>query len=289
MGNIDSAVARVGSEVAPAEAGIGLVADREVEGESQQDGSKMTRVVGWLCLRRTKSCSLRHTVVPSLRAKDVRLGSQEYRLRRCKEAAKTWFYVNTNTQPPSSSWSHPSGPVPPPPGPPPSQYQPPSSQPPNRSWPSQSQYCPSQGQWGAPQQQTWGPSPSGPGYGQPQGGWNSGDRDNDRERKSGGLLGLLKGSGGSNHGSSYGGYGPSPGYGGGYGQPQGGYGQQPVYVQQQQQPKKSGLGGGAGLALGAGAGLLGGVLLADAVGDVYDDGYDAGFDNGGGGDDYGDF
>ena len=53
MDNIDSAVARVGSEVAPGEAGTGLVADREVEGEGQRDGSKMTRVVGWLCLRRT--------------------------------------------------------------------------------------------------------------------------------------------------------------------------------------------------------------------------------------------
>lgn len=46
MGNIDSAVARVGSEVAPGEAGTGSVADREVEGVSQRDGSKMTRVVG---------------------------------------------------------------------------------------------------------------------------------------------------------------------------------------------------------------------------------------------------
>lgn len=62
---------------------------------------------------------------------------------------------------------------------------------------------------------------------------------------SGGLLGLFKGSGGSNHNSGYGGYGPNQGYGGGYG---GGYGQQPVYAQQQ--PKKSGLSGGAGLALG---------------------------------------
>lgn len=60
-------------------------------------------------------------------------------------------------------------------------------------------------------------------------------------------MGLFKGSGSSHHGSGYGGYGPSPGYGGGYGQ--GGYGQQPTYVQQQP-PKKSGLSSGAGLALG---------------------------------------
>jgi len=65
----------------------------------------------------------------------------------------------------------------------------------------------------------------------------------------GGLLGLLKGSGGSGQGSGYGGYGPGPGYGGGYGQPQyGGYGQQPVYAQQGK--KQGGMGGAGMLAAG---------------------------------------
>ena len=64
----------------------------------------------------------------------------------------------------------------------------------------------------------------------------------------GGLLGgLFGGHHGSSNNSSSGGYNPSPGYGGGYGQPY--PSQQPVYVQQEK-PKRSGLGGGAGLALG---------------------------------------
>lgn len=52
MGNIGSAMARIGSEVAR-EVGTGSVGDREVAGLYQRDGSKMTRVVGYLCLRRT--------------------------------------------------------------------------------------------------------------------------------------------------------------------------------------------------------------------------------------------
>lgn len=52
MGNIGSAVARTGSGVAGAP-GTGSVEDREVAGLYQRDGSKMTRVVGYLCLRRT--------------------------------------------------------------------------------------------------------------------------------------------------------------------------------------------------------------------------------------------
>ena len=57
----------------------------------------------------------------------------------------------------------------------------------------------------------------------------------------GGLLGFLKGSGGSGQGSGYGGYGPGPGYGGGYGQ-------QPVYAQQGK--KHGGMGGVGMLAAG---------------------------------------
>jgi len=56
MGNIGSAMARIDSEVA-GEAGTDSVGDREVAGLYQRDGSKMTRVVGYLCLRRTKFCS----------------------------------------------------------------------------------------------------------------------------------------------------------------------------------------------------------------------------------------
>ena len=63
----------------------------------------------------------------------------------------------------------------------------------------------------------------------------------------GGLLGLLKGSGGSSNGSNYGGYSPSPGYGG-YGQSYGGYGQQPPIVQQSK--PKSSMGGIGMLAAG---------------------------------------
>jgi len=51
------------------EAGTGSAGDRGAEGVDQRDGSNLTRVVGYLCLRRTKSCSLHHTAEPSLVAK----------------------------------------------------------------------------------------------------------------------------------------------------------------------------------------------------------------------------
>lgn len=76
---------------------------------------------------------------------------------------------------------------------------------------------------------------------------------------------------------------PMPGYGyppsgyGGY-PPQGGY-------YQQQPQRKQGLGTGGAAALGVGGGLLGGLLLADAVGDIGDhNDYDNGNYDGGGGD-----
>lgn len=76
---------------------------------------------------------------------------------------------------------------------------------------------------------------------------------------------------------------PQPGYGyspGGYGgyPPQGGY-----YPQQQPSRRGGGMGTAGAAALGVGGGMLGGLLLADAVGDMGDGGYDGGgYDDGGG-------
>lgn len=95
------------------------------------------------------------------------------------------------------------------------------------------------------------------------------------------------------------GYGGTPGaYGGGYGPPPQQYAPspQPMVVQQQAPPRKSGgLGGFGGAALGLGAGVVGTLLVEDAIDHFedkgyeqgYDQGYDNGFDNGyddGGGD-----
>ncbi|KAF2213343.1 hypothetical protein CERZMDRAFT_121038 [Cercospora zeae-maydis SCOH1-5] len=170
---------------------------------------------------------------------------------------------------------------------------------------------------GAPQSQVGQP------YGSPYGGASSSPvPDQDRGKKSGGLLGKItsKLSGGSKshqqqpqYGSGY----PQQGYGGGY--PQQGYG---GYPQQQQQyggypqqgyggypPQQQMMGGGGmygpppprrggggmgmagGAALGAGAGLLGGAMLMnsmdnhdeqDAYQDGFEDGADYGDDGGGG-------
>jgi len=168
---------------------------------------------------------------------------------------KTWFYVNTNEQPPRSSWVHPLGALAPPPGPPPGAS-------PNRD-PAYGG-----GGWnqGPPQQYN-----SASGYGSPPpGGWNNSPPPQ----------------------SSYGGYGyngpPQGNYGSGY-PPQeqrgwfggGGHQQPPQYVQAP--PKKSGPGMGTAL-LAGGAGLVGGALLMDAIEDhdrnEYDQGYNQGFDQG---------
>ncbi|KAF5209599.1 WW domain-containing protein wwm1 [Clavispora lusitaniae] len=51
-----------------------------------------------------------------------------------------------------------------------------------------------------------------------------------------------------------------------------------------QSPRKSGLGGGAGLAMGAGAGLLGGMLVGDMIQDSQMDAYQDGYMDGADGD-----
>jgi hypothetical protein len=50
--------------VAPKEADT-VMAGGQVEGMGQQDESSLVRAVGYLCLYRTMSCSLRHIVAPS--------------------------------------------------------------------------------------------------------------------------------------------------------------------------------------------------------------------------------
>ncbi|ERN16990.1 hypothetical protein AMTRI_Chr02g222450 [Amborella trichopoda] len=80
----------------------------------------------------------------------------------------------------------------------------------------------------------------------------------------------------ANYYPAAGGY-PQAGYppAGQYGYPP--QGAPPVYYQQPQKPKKSGMGG---LGLGLGAGLLGGLLVGDMISDAGS--YDGGFDDGGG-------
>lgn len=73
--------------VAPGEAGTDSVGDRGVEGVDQRDGSSLLPVVGYLCLHRTKSCSLGHTAASSLVAKDEHLDLLGCHYR--KLAAKT--------------------------------------------------------------------------------------------------------------------------------------------------------------------------------------------------------
>ncbi|THV00582.1 hypothetical protein K435DRAFT_963996 [Dendrothele bispora CBS 962.96] len=170
---------------------------------------------------------------------------------------RAWFYVNTVAQPPHTTWVHPLGP----PGssPPPNQYGPPSGPPP--SGPPGGPAGPGYGYGSPPPQQGYG-YPQGPqqgyGYGSPppQGYYNQGyPGQQDR----------------------FGGFGGQS------------YQQQPMYAQQK--PQKSGPGMGTAL-LAGGAGLVGGALIADAIGDHiedeqreayqegYDDGQDGDFDGG---------
>lgn len=88
-------------------------------------------------------------------------------------------------------------------------------------------------------------------------------------------------------GGYYGGYPQQSPHQPGYGYPPAGYGGYPPqggYYPQQQPPRRSGGMGTAGAAaLGVGGGMLGGLLLADAVGDMGDQDYGdgGGFDGGG--------
>lgn len=133
-------------------------------------------------------------------------------------------------------------------------------------------------------------------------------RDQDRGKKSGGIMGKLLGkvsgsssrppqgygqqgypSGGGMMGGSHGGmmggggYGvPQQHYGGGYPQQgYGGYPQQQMYGQPQRRAGGGGMGMG-GMALAGGAGLLGGAMLMNGIDDMQDDAYEQGYENGGG-------
>ncbi|KAI0761750.1 hypothetical protein BC629DRAFT_1597274 [Irpex lacteus] len=172
----------------------------------------------------------------------------------------TWFYVNTTTNPPQSSWTHPAGPAPPPPA----NFAPPAGPPPPNSPYGQQPYPPQSGYGQSPPPQQYGG-----GYGSGYGGYGSPPPQ-----------------------QSYGGgYPENRGFFGGGAPPQQ---QQPQVVYQQAPPKKSGPGMGTAL-LAGGAGLVGGALLADAFEDhedreereAYDQGYNDGQDNDyGGGDDW---
>ncbi|PPQ63974.1 hypothetical protein CVT24_009096 [Panaeolus cyanescens] len=187
---------------------------------------------------------------------------------------KAWYYVNTRSTPPETTWVHPLGPPPPPP----QQYGPPSGPPPpnnngyNPGFPqgnyggypnhnSQPPYGGYGGQNNYPYNS--GPSPGGYGDQRDYGGYNQqssyGSQPPANTKGAGGMLGGLmsKFGGGSSHGSGY----PQ----------QGGYnGYPPQTVVVQQQPKKSGGMGMGGMALAGGAGLLGGLLVADAIDDAFD-------------------
>jgi len=138
-------------------------------------------------------------------------------------------------------------------------------------------------------------------------------RDQDRGKKSGGIMGKLLGkvsgsssrppqgygqqgypSGGGMMGGSHGGMMGGGGYGGGY--PQQGYGGYPQQQMYGQPQRKAGGGMGmGGMALAGGAGLLGGAMLMNGIDDMEDRSYEQGYENGqdngdyggGGGDDFG--
>ncbi|ESK93136.1 hypothetical protein Moror_8859 [Moniliophthora roreri MCA 2997] len=208
---------------------------------------------------------------------------------------RTWFYVNTNAQPPVTTWEHPANSAPPPPN----QYAPPSGPPPPQG-PSPMQSPPPPDNRGP-----YSPGPQGYGYNNPQGGYGG----------YGGYPGYQQQSPPP---GPYGGYGsPPPQQGPGYGyggppppqhQQSGGkgllgglfggnkHGQQqypPQQVAYAQEPKKSsGPGMGTMLAVG-GAGLLGGALIGDAIADHQADeereAYMAGYEDGQDGDFGGDW
>jgi len=78
-----------GAEVAPKEAGTETAVDREAEGVSQQDESNLMRAVEYLCLHRTRPCSLRHTAAPSPVAKGENLDFLEFHSGYCTVGAQT--------------------------------------------------------------------------------------------------------------------------------------------------------------------------------------------------------
>jgi len=173
--------------------------------------------------------------------------------------------VNTEVEPPLTTWNHPLGPVSPPP-PERKTYSPPAA-PANNSSTYASGYGPATGQGDYPSQG------GGNGYPQPFGGAEY-ERDYSQQNvnnRLGGLLGRLTGGErpGYHHDSGFGHEGRFGGGGGGYAGQQ----QQPqvLRVEQQQASKRSGMGK---IVLAAGAGLLGGGLLAEALGNRNDDRYD---------------
>lgn len=207
---------------------------------------------------------------------------------------KAWFYVNTEANPPVTTWNHPSGPVSTP-SPEPRRYAAPQAPPVNNNFSTYpGSYNPAGGQGSYPSQNGY---PQQPPFGDSRGaGYEQNYPQQNDRRGLGGLLGRLtegRHSGRPSYGdegrfgNGDGGFG-RPSYGGGYPSQQ----QQPqvVYVEQQPQ-RKSGIGAG-GLALGAGAGLLGGIFLGEALenndcdrgdfggGDFYDGGGDFGGDGG---------
>jgi len=185
---------------------------------------------------------------------------------------KAWFYVNTRANPPVTTWNHPSGPISTP-SPEPSVYSAPSAPP--------SGYNLDSGQGGYPCQNSSYQQPPFGGYGDSRDERND-QRQDHHHRGLGGLLGRLTG-GRTGQTSGRPSFGGGPSYGrGGYPVQQ----QQPqvVYVEQQQPPRKSGIGLGS-LALGVGGGLLAGEVLEDVFDGNRDD-YGNG-DFGGGGNDFG--
>ncbi|PCH41545.1 hypothetical protein WOLCODRAFT_143636 [Wolfiporia cocos MD-104 SS10] len=187
-----------------------------------------------------------------------------------------WFYVNTNEEPPRSSWVHPLGP-PPPSSPRPSSYAPPQGPPP-----------PDRGRGYSPAPYSGGPPPPDrdpyrPGYGQP-GRPPTPPRPAAYEDRYGSPAYNAPPPGGYRPNSGYGGPPPddSRGFFGGSSAPPP-VQQAPVEVIQQAPPKKHHMGMGTALAAG-GAGILGGMLIGDLI-EHHDEreqmeGFDAGFQDG---------
>jgi len=188
---------------------------------------------------------------------------------------KAWFYVNTQANPPVTTWNHPSGPL-----------STPSPQPRYSSPPAPANYPSGYnldgGQGGYPCQNSSYQQPPFGGYDDSRGAGYEQDPQRNDNKGLGGLLGRLTGGRTGHTGGGRPPFGSGrPSYGGGgYAGGGGSYQQQPQVVYQQP-PRKSGIGLG-GLALGAGAGVLGGVLLEEAFDNDFGGGND--FNDFGGGD-----
>jgi hypothetical protein len=97
------------------------------------------------------------------------MASPKHNVRLCLIDANTptsRFYVNTQAQPPVTSWVHPSGHPPPINSPPPTHYSPPAGGPPPINHNNQSPYG-----YGNPQGEFSGYGGPGGGYGGPSGGY----------------------------------------------------------------------------------------------------------------------